>query len=315
MFDSCVTLIRTWSSVATYSETQSKPGRVPYNNNKPMEPIAKRLRQSAESALLPTAAKKHKKREGSEAEDIAERIRRLEAELQQSGGSSDESDASSSDSDDDSATDGDSKAAAGGVVSLSAFADERVEALPEKLLPPQGASSASALAHGKKKKPKRTPAEATTNQPDLLDVIEWPKKVPFACKPCGFVGKDMDDFQAHRQSAEHLERATHGQQKLHCKLCDKAFTSSSQLTEHKAGKWHQQRLHKKKERHVVRVCYDFMRGTCRRGDRCAFEHAETKAMKRGAALDKTKRRACDAFARTGKCRFGDKCLFSHAPSE
>lgn len=281
-----------------------------------MEPIAKRLRQSAESALLPTAKRPKPRRGGEEEEeDVAARIRRLEAELQQSGGSSSSDSDSDSASDDSGGSDHDGEDG-GGVLSLSAYADERVEALPAQLLPP-AESSASALAHGgkPKRKNKDKAPSATAAQLALLDEIDWPKKVPFACKPCGFVGEDMAAFEAHRRSEAHQARAAVGQGRLQCALCAKAFTSPSQLAEHKAGKWHQQRLLQRKERHVVRVCYDFMRGSCRRGAGCAFEHTETKAMKRGAALDKTRRRACDAFARAGTCRFGDKCLFSHAASE
>lgn len=272
-----------------------------------MEPIAKRLRQSAESALLPAGGKK-RRAQAAEAEDVAARIRRLEAELQGSGGG--ESSSSDSEGSEDEEDEGEGEADGGGVVSLSAFASERVAALPEQLLPPR-ASSAAALSHSKQTTKKKRTGDKS-EPPELLDVIQWPKKVPFACKPCAFVGKDMAEFSAHRESAEHLARAAQGPQTLLCKLCDKAFTSPSQLSEHKAGKWHQQRLHRKKERHVVRVCYDFMRGSCRRGDQCAFEHTETKAMRRGTALDKSRRRPCDAFARSGSCKFGDKCLFGHS---
>ncbi|TMW63897.1 hypothetical protein Poli38472_014807 [Pythium oligandrum] len=259
-----------------------------------MEPIAKRLKQSAESALSAATRKKQK-----EEEDLAERIKRLEAELQQSGASDDEdeSDAESSSSSDDEDTDD-----KGAVVNLSAYADERVEALPEHLLPKASASSTN-LPEKKRKRP--------AAGSDLLDVVQWPKKVPFACKPCGFVGKNLEDFQAHRQSAEHAAKQQVAPAVLTCKLCDKSFTSPHQLEEHKAGKWHQQRAKQRKARHVVKVCYDFMRGNCRHGDQCAFEHTETKAMKRGTALDRTKKRVCDLFERTGKCKFGDRCLFSH----
>ncbi|KAL3658156.1 hypothetical protein V7S43_016787 [Phytophthora oleae] len=256
-----------------------------------MEPIAKRLKQSAESAL------QHKK---TDAEDIADQIKRLEAELQGGGDSSD----SDSDSDHDN-----SKA----VVNLSAYASERIESLPETMLPVVRPSSNLPPAKKNRKKTQQEENERAANKAleELGDALTFPKKVPFACKPCKFIGKDLENFQAHRASKEHLERVQAGDKILQCVLCNKSFTSPAQLDEHRAGKWHKQRAQQKKARHTVQVCYDFMRGECKWGDRCNFEHTETKAMRSGRALDKTRRRVCDNFARSKNCRFGDKCLFSH----
>ncbi|KAJ0396636.1 hypothetical protein P43SY_008888 [Pythium insidiosum] len=290
-------------------------------------PIAKRLKQSAESVLRVASAP-------SAEDEIAARIKQLEAELQ-GGSSSDEDDEGSdsdsdSDSDSSSASDDDANSAndsgahagvkatkKGGVISMSAFADERVEGLPEHLLPKASATSAS-MAEQKKKR-KRDGDDNRQGQnpalPSLLNEVQWAKRVPFACKPCGFVGKNVDEFHAHRASPEHLAKQQAVQsQVLVCKLCDKSFTSPHQLEEHKAGKWHQQRAQQRKARHVVKICYDFMRGSCRRGDTCAFEHTETKAMKSGKALEKTRKRICEIYERTGKCKFGDRCLFSHDSS-
>ncbi|KAF1318171.1 Protein mex-isoform a, partial [Globisporangium splendens] len=266
-----------------------------------MEPIAKRLKQSAESALV---TKKPK----NEEEDIAERIKRLEAELDGSGSSSG-SDDESSDSDDD---DNDEEKEPA-VLNLSKYASERIEALPEELLPAKRAIFVmkSEKKPKKRKQPDANEASITSSHQAILDLVQMPKKIPFACKRCAFIGKDLDDFNAHRQSPEHLAKQ---QVQLCCALCDKSFTSQAQLDEHKTGKWHLQRAQKKKERHVVRICYDFMRGSCFRGDRCGFDHTETKAMKTGKALDKKKQRVCDQFAKARSCRFGDKCLFSHESS-
>ncbi|KAG3202760.1 hypothetical protein PC128_g3000 [Phytophthora cactorum] len=264
-----------------------------------MEPIAKRLKQSAESAL--------QSKKKTEEEDIAERIKRLEAELQ--GGGND-----SSDSDSDSESDSDSdNGKPNAVVNLSAYASERIEALPGNLLPAARPSSNLPPAKKKRKKTQQEENEQAANKAleQLGDALTFPKKIPFACKPCKFIGKGLEDFQAHRASKEHLERVQAGDKMLHCVLCNKSFTSPAQLDEHRAGKWHKQRAQQKKARHTVKVCYDFMRGECKWGDRCNFEHTKTKAMRSGRALDKTRRRVCDSFARTKNCRFGDKCLFSH----
>uniref|UniRef100_A0AAV1U129 Zinc finger protein n=1 Tax=Peronospora matthiolae TaxID=2874970 RepID=A0AAV1U129_9STRA len=266
-----------------------------------MEPIAKRLKQSAENVL-------HNCSPPRQEEDIADRIKRLEAELQG------ERDDDSIDSDFSSDSDDNGKVKNKAVVNLSVYASERIEALPEKLLP--AARWSSKLPPGKKKTSGKTQHEddeqaAHEALKQLSDALTFPKKVPFACKPCKFIGKDMDEFQAHRASKKHLERVKSEDSTLQCVLCAKSFTSQSQVDEHRAGKWHKQRAQQKKERHTVQVCYDFIRGTCTYGDRCSFEHTETKAMRAGRALDKTRRRVCGNFARTKNCRFGDKCLFSH----
>ncbi|EGZ10179.1 hypothetical protein PHYSODRAFT_338857 [Phytophthora sojae] len=266
-----------------------------------MEPIAKRLKQSAESAL-------QQKKKAEEEEDIADRIKRLEAELQGSGSESSDSEDSDSDSDDDN-----DKTKEAAVVNLSAYASERIEALPESMLPAARPSSNLPPPKKKRKKTQQEENERAANKAlEMLgDALTFPKKVPLACKPCKFIGKDLEDFKAHKASKEHLERVQTGDKTLSCVLCNKSFTSPAQLDEHRAGKWHKQRAQQKKARHTVKVCYDFMRGECKWGDRCNFEHTETKAMRSGRALDKTRRRVCDNFARTKNCRFGDKCLFSH----
>ncbi|KAH7459803.1 uncharacterized protein KRP23_15065 [Phytophthora ramorum] len=231
-----------------------------------MEPIAKRLKQSAEFAL--------QKKKTEPEEDIADQIKRLEAELQ---GGSDGSSDSETESEDDTAN---------AVVNLSARRSAR----------------------NRSRRNERAANEAL----ELLgDALTFPKKVPFACKPCKFIGKNLEHFQAHRTSKEHLEHVQSGGKTLACVLCNKSFTSPAQLEEHRAGKWHKLRAQQKKVRHTVKVCYDFMRGECKWGDRCNFEHTETKAMRSGHALDKTRRRVCEDFARAKNCRFGDKCLFSH----
>lgn len=263
-----------------------------------MEPIAKRLKQSAESFLQSNGNSAKEK-------DIAERIERLEAELQ--GKDNDISD-SCSDSESDFSND---KAEA--VLNLSAYASERIGALPANMLPAAGVSSDFSLARKKRKKMQQEKNEFAANKAlgHLSDALTFPKKVPFACKPCNFIGKDLNEFQAHKTSKEHMLRLQCDDRKLQCDLCHKTFTSVAQVNEHRAGKWHKQRAQQKKKRHVVKVCYDFMRGKCNWGDRCNFEHTETKAMRCGRALDKTRRRICDSFARTKSCRFGENCLFSH----
>ncbi|KAF0689147.1 Aste57867_19419 [Aphanomyces stellatus] len=235
-------------------------------------PIAKRLQQSAD---LPFAAK-------AKTDDLEDQIKQLEAQLESSDSSSDE--------DDDEDDDEDSTPA---ILNLSVYQHEAVPALPAELLPKASCQSSNVSTH----KSKAAPAAPA---PKIVG------KVPFACKPCGFVGKDLADFQQHKASAAHGAIA---QVPLSCKLCSKDFTSADQLAEHKQGKWHLMRKRTKKEHFApVRVCYDFLRGNCFRGDTCSFGHAETNAKKQ--KVEKPKR-ACAQF-KAGACKFGDKCIFAHS---
>ncbi|KDO25982.1 hypothetical protein SPRG_08635 [Saprolegnia parasitica CBS 223.65] len=229
-------------------------------------PMAKRLQQSADAIIVKPKA---------EEDDLEAQIKALEADL----GSS---------SDDDSESSGDEAPAA--VVNLSEYQNDTVPSLPGELLPKVSCQSNKVATH---KKPKKAVEPAAK--------VKIVGKVPFACKPCGFIGVDLDDFLAHKKTTAHLEEC--GQVGFKCKLCVKEFTSADQLAEHKLGKWHLMRVRTKKDKFVVqgpRVCYDFMRGQCSYGDKCSFEHS--------AKSNATK--VCNQF-RAGSCRFGDKCIFAH----
>lgn len=62
---------------------------------------------------------------------------------------------------------------------------------------------------------------------------------------------------------------------------------------------------KKEEVRKNKVCRDFLKGKCQRGDECKFEHPEK------VEESITKKKICFAFKK-GQCNRGDRCLFSHA---
>ena len=78
-----------------------------------------------------------------------------------------------------------------------------------------------------------------------------------------------------------------------------------------------------------RVCYEFRdSGTCRRGDRCTFNHdrggsnrggrgrggargGARGGRRQGRAHQQNRTGVCFAFRDSGSCRFGDECRFAH----
>lgn len=232
---------------------------------------------------------------------LDERIKQLEAELDVSESSSEESDTESSDCGES----GSGKQCSDheilkrsdkpqdDVICSSMYANDRVEGLhPQQL-------------------PKPTCNLAVKRKPPLHSPIQLPKRVPFACRPCGFIGEDIQEFDQHQKSSAHLNQCKAVENEWSCGICVKQFTSKSQLEEHKKGKWHRQRASQRRERHYVKVCYDFVRGNCFRGEACDFEHRETKAMNSERRLGVKKKRVCKEFTDDQTCRFGDRCVFLH----
>ena len=62
------------------------------------------------------------------------------------------------------------------------------------------------------------------------------------------------------------------------------------------------------------VCYDFLKGTCKRGNNCAFLHKKRSLCPKG---DKPKKKinATCKFWKEGNCSRGDKCRFQHKDIE
>ena len=62
------------------------------------------------------------------------------------------------------------------------------------------------------------------------------------------------------------------------------------------------------------VCYDFLKGTCKRGKNCPFLHKKRSLSPRG---DKPKKKinATCKFWKEGNCSRGDKCRFQHKDIE
>jgi hypothetical protein len=71
---------------------------------------------------------------------------------------------------------------------------------------------------------------------------------PFWCRICRLQSTDLDGFNAHMQSQEHLMAVKLERKMSYCKLCKKQFTSPAQLKEHLQGNQHKEHLAKVLER-------------------------------------------------------------------
>jgi hypothetical protein len=72
------------------------------------------------------------------------------------------------------------------------------------------------------------------------------KKLPFYCRVCQIQLVDLNTFETHQTTPEHLEKKRLDRSICYCHLCNKQFTSPEQLKEHKRGKAHLERLEKRR---------------------------------------------------------------------
>ena len=63
------------------------------------------------------------------------------------------------------------------------------------------------------------------------------------------------------------------------------------------------------------VCYDFLKGTCKRGDKCQFLHKKRSLSPAKPPKTKKKINATCKFWREGTCTRGDSCRFQHKEIE
>ena len=164
---------------------------------------------------------------------LDERIAQLESKLARS-----ESDSSSdggeggvgdSDSNSDSSDDvGDDEVRRGGLLSCSKLGKEdAIPKLPSHMLPDENCGGA-----GKKRKKRGTACGGIKTKVAKVDIDA---KVPYCCRPCGFVGTCLEDYLKHREEAacKRIRRAMENR----WKCCGKTFNGEKQLTEHrKSGK-------------------------------------------------------------------------------
>ena len=173
--------------------------------------------------------------------DIDDEIARLEKELMDEMDDSDNDSGSSSDEDENSDTNG--KTA---ILSLSSYADDRVENLPSACLPVPGKYSLTKKKGGKSKSPQQ-PQVKSGLQKAVEEVLggytaRSSEKIPFYCRFCSKQYENETAFFEHKSSEFHKTAVALERKATYCKLCRKQFTSPIQMKEHLSSRPHKERL-------------------------------------------------------------------------
>ncbi len=173
--------------------------------------------------------------------DIDDEIARLEKELM----ANDSDDSGSSDDEDDASETDAANNNDGGILSLSSYADDRVETLPTACLPVPGKYS---LTKKKKSKAPPQPAVKSGLQKAVEEVLgdytaRSSEKIPFYCRFCSKQYGNKEAFFAHKDTEFHKTAVAMERKATYCKLCRKQFTSPTQMKEHLSSRPHKQRLH------------------------------------------------------------------------
>mmetsp|Transcript_2258 Transcript_2258/g.6059 ORF Transcript_2258/g.6059 Transcript_2258/m.6059 type:complete len:317 (-) Transcript_2258:2445-3395(-) len=181
--------------------------------------------------------------------DIDDEIARLERELMGNGGESDDSQSSSDEEESELETDNNNET---GVLSLSEYANDRVEGLASTCLPVPGKYS---LAKRRKedRKQSQPPAEKSGLQKAVEEVLggytaRSSEKIPFYCRFCSKQYENEEAFHAHKSTEFHKTAVAVERKATFCKLCRKQFTSPIQMKEHLSSRPHKQRLQNARSR-------------------------------------------------------------------
>eukprot|EP00536_Pseudo-nitzschia_multiseries_P012948 jgi/Psemu1/244997/estExt_Genewise1.C_5230049 len=175
--------------------------------------------------------------------DIDDEIARLERELMSNG---DESDCSESSSDNEESEREATDKSGAAVLSLSQFANDRVEGLASTCLPVPGKYSLK-----KRRKEDRKQAQPTAEKSGLQKAVEEvlggytarsSEKIPFYCRFCSKQYENEETFHAHKSTEFHKTAVAVERKATFCKLCRKQFTSPIQMKEHLSSRPHKQRL-------------------------------------------------------------------------
>lgn len=132
------------------------------------------------------------------------------------------------------------------ILSLSSFADDRVESLPSTCLPVPGKYS---LSKKKRKNSNKSPQPLVKSglQKAVEEVLggytaRSSEKIPFYCRFCSKQYENETTFYEHKAFEFHKIAVALERKATYCKLCRKQFTSPIQMKEHLSSRPHKQRL-------------------------------------------------------------------------
>lgn len=176
--------------------------------------------------------------------DIDDEIARLEKELMND--SDDDSGNSSEEDDDDSNASPTNNNGDSGILSLSTYADDRVETLPSACLPVPGKYSLTKKKGGKSKSPQQ-PEVKSGLQKAVEEVLggytaRSSERIPFYCRFCAKQYENEKAFFEHKSSEFHKTAVAMEKKATYCKLCRKQFTSPTQMKEHLSSRPHKEKL-------------------------------------------------------------------------
>ena len=182
--------------------------------------------------------------EKEETLDIDDEIARLEREL------ANDDDDDSEESDDDDRNSFEEQPA---VLSLSKFANDRVEHLPTTALPEPGKYDAKGmpLKTAKKKRKLDTAQESNTKSSGLEQAVKEvlsgyqarsSERLPYYCRFCAKQYDNEEEFFRHKKEGFHRAAVEAERKATYCKLCRKQLTSPVQMKEHLKSRPHKERL-------------------------------------------------------------------------
>jgi hypothetical protein len=200
-------------------------------------------------------------------DDLDDEIARLEKEL-----ANDDSDGSS---DADTSDDGDhgetNDAEETAVLSLSAFATDRIEHLPNAQLPKPGRYNLDKLQKNSRKQASKTTERLIDSnrkvesglQQAVKEVLEGytarsAEKIPFYCRFCSKQYANEKEFFDHKSSEFHKVAEAMERKATYCKLCRRQLTSPTQMKEHLKSRPHKDKLQEVRSRQVPKSRRQFV---------------------------------------------------------
>jgi len=227
-------------------------------------PIAAKLRKAQEENLLPKKMVSF----ADDHVDLDDEIKRLEAELNESSSGSSE-DESTADREEDEEEDDEQQPA---ILSLSVFANDRIEQLPEAHLPEPGRYKVQGPSMKNKSRIKTGTQESSAVQEKVDGLKEAVKEVlcgykarsserlPFYCRFCSKQYNDENEFFQHKGSDFHKMAVDMERKATYCRLCRKQLTSPEQMKEHLKSKPHHEQLQRAKSRQGRQFAGDKIKG-------------------------------------------------------